>query len=1101
MESGEQLNLLRPVEEVRQEPGLDLPDHARFPYNYNKRTVRSLIFKDLLNSRKPLIISGYTSLSMVIEFLAASHQKLVANEKAFETIQILIGNEPAPTQRTTFQMRNNNLAVEVQRYWLEERGISVFLCAKVIVAIDLLRRGKVEARLSDQSRPLHAKIFRGDEAVTCGSSNFSHSGLEFQHEANSRYQRKSEAKRYQETCQMAESYWELGRDYRDGLIELLELLLSVVSWQEALGRACAELLEGDWAKRYIQGQLYSDETALWPSQQQGIAHALWVIENVGSVLVADATGSGKTKMGAHLIHNVMQKMWRTGRIKTEIPILLCPPNVEAGWIEESHRCGQNIHTCSHGLLSQTKASKGEDVLRLIRRAQVLAVDEAHRFLNLKSNRTKQLFNNIADHVLLFTATPINRGPRDLIAIVDLLGADNFDDDLLETLNQIRRRRRGGENLTQLEQEKIQRAIQQFTVRRTKTMLNRMIESKPEAFRDKYGKLCRYPKHITEVYRCDSTYPASSQDCRLAAQIRQTATQLKGVQYLQKPIEMPTIFGYGGTPEQYVESRLKSAAALATYNVMASLRSSRICLVELIKGTEYAKTWGGISTKVKPQETGDILSKFQKSAGQPAKQVLEVANMPEWLIDPEQHAQTYHEEIRLYEHIAELVGQMSDGREVAKAKLLTKLLGRHSIVIAFDKNLITLANIHDRVKEGQPCEVLIATSNNKTDRDRANQACQLGSKQKGVILLCSDAMSEGINLQQASAVVNLDMPTVVRTAEQRIGRIDRMDSPHGQIEVFFPKDSEEFILSSDQQFVDRMRFASEMLGSNIPLPVELLTAELKLADSITRLEQGNEDETPADQLLDVFTPVRSLIEGEDALVRRDIYAQMKESDTRVIASVRAIHRKSISIVAARRPWVFFAIAGTEWGAPRWVYLDSPAADPVTDLEEVSHRLRSVLAEDVMDLPTDQLEQAAEVLKTFLLQLQRTEMLLLPRRKQRALEEMKTVLEDYLEKSVIANEQSRAEFVQQLLRLLEPDSKEPVDLGSLAERWLDLIRPIWYDCLLQQRRRHGPLRLKDIRQVLINEPLETQPLREAFAGLNLKYLKPLDERIVAAIVGVA
>lgn len=445
--------------------------------------------------------------------------------------------------------------------------------------------------------------------------------------------------------------------------------------------------------------------------------------------------------------------------------------------------------------------------------------------------------------------------------------------------------------------------------------------------------------------------------------------------------------------------------------------------------------------------------------------------------------------------------MSDGRETAKAKQLTQLLRKHSIVIAFDKSLITLADIRDRIKERQQCEVLIATGNNKKERDRANQVCQLGSKQQGVILLCSDAMSEGINLQQASAVVNLDMPTVVRTAEQRIGRIDRMDSPHDQIEVFFPQDSEEFTLPSDQRFVDRMRFSSEMLGSNIPLPDELLRAEQKLADSFTRIEQENEDEISADQILDVFTPVRSLVEGSNALVSQDVYAQMRESDARVIASVRAIQRKSISIVAARSPWVFFAIAGTEWGAPRWVYLDSPTAAPETDLEEVSNRLRSALAEDVMDLPTDQLEKAARVLETFLQQLHRTEMLLLPRRKQRALEEMKIVLGDYLEKATITNEQNRADFVRQLLKLLEPDSKEPVDLGSLAERWIDLVRPIWYDCLLQQKRRYGPLRLKNIRQALIDEPFETQRLREAFTGLDLEYLKPLDERIVAAIVGIA
>ena len=120
---------------------------------------------------------------MVIEFLAECHQKLEADGNAFDTIQILIGNEPLPTQRATFRLKDSNLATEVQRYWLEDRGISIFLYAKVIVAIELLRSGKVEARLSNQSRPLHAKIFRGDDVITLGSSNFSQSGLELQHEA------------------------------------------------------------------------------------------------------------------------------------------------------------------------------------------------------------------------------------------------------------------------------------------------------------------------------------------------------------------------------------------------------------------------------------------------------------------------------------------------------------------------------------------------------------------------------------------------------------------------------------------------------------------------------------------------------------------------------------------------------------------------------------------------------------------------------------------------------------------------------------------------------------------------------------------------------
>ena len=1089
-----QLNLFN-LPEALPEPNLNLPAHERFPYNYGEHKVKPLIFGDLRRSRYPMIISGYTSLSMIIEFLALCHQDLERNPAAFETIQILIGNEPTPTQQASYRLQQHDLPQEIQRYWLEERGISIFLCAKVIVAIELIRSGKVQVRLRDYGRPLHAKMFKGDEAIASGSSNFSHSGLELQYEINHRYERTKEKKRFEETCQIAENYWQLGRDYRDDLITLLELLLSVVTWQEALARACAELLKGEWAQRYIRSQPYGDETALWLSQQQGIAHALWVIENVGSVLIADATGSGKTKTGAHLIRSVIRKLWETGKIQQEIPVLLCPPSVEDSWRTEVRGCGQNVEICSHGILSHSTDEKRQEVLKIIRRTQVLAVDEAHRFLNLDSNRTKFLFNNIADHVLLFTATPINKGPQDLIAIIDLLGADNFDDDILNTLSRIRRRHgRFDEKVSKAELEKIQRAIQRFTVRRTKTMLNRMIDANPEAYKDKHGRLCRYPRHHSKTYLCDR--PENEQDCQLAAQIRETASQLRGLIYLQKAIEVPEVFN--GTQEQYLESRLNSAAALVMYNVMASLRSSRACLLEHIHGTAQAKAWAAISAKVKTQDTGNIVAKLRQQAEQPPQQILTI-EMPVWLKDGDEYQQACLEEIQRYEHIADLVRQMSPGRESAKVEHLIDLLCRHSIVIAFDKNLITLAALRDRIQQQSRCEVVVATGGSNIEKKRANQVCQLGSTESGVIVLCSDAMSEGINLQQASAVVHLDMPTVVRVAEQRIGRIDRMDSPHLTIEVFLPKDREEFTLSSDQRFLSRVQFASEILGSNMPLPDELL-ADVNLPDIIAKLDEAEGTDTPSDNLLDAFAPVRALVEGEQALIYQDIYHQMCDSDARVIASVQAIATKRISVVAARRSWVFFAIAGTQWGAPRWVYLDSPEATPITDLEDVSQHLRNVLHEGVSNLPQEQMERAAKVLRDFLQQLRKTEELLLPRKKQRALQEMRIVLQVYREEAAICGDREREELVQKLLELTLPESDEPVDLGSIAERWLDLIRPVWYDQLIK-RRRSGPLRLRDIQQVLIKqEPLKTEHIKAGFSR-ELRFLKPLDERIVAAIVGVA
>jgi hypothetical protein len=49
------------------------PNRERFPYNYEKSSVGSIIEKDLRSSKNPLIITGYASLEKNIDFLADCH--------------------------------------------------------------------------------------------------------------------------------------------------------------------------------------------------------------------------------------------------------------------------------------------------------------------------------------------------------------------------------------------------------------------------------------------------------------------------------------------------------------------------------------------------------------------------------------------------------------------------------------------------------------------------------------------------------------------------------------------------------------------------------------------------------------------------------------------------------------------------------------------------------------------------------------------------------------------------------------------------------------------------------------------------------------------
>ncbi len=80
----------------------------------------------------------------------------------------------------------------------------------------------------------------------------------------------------------------------------------------------------------------------------------------------------------------------------------------------------------------------------------------------------------------------------------------------------------------------------------------------------------------------------------------------------------------------------------------------------------------------------------------------------------------------------------------------------------------------------------------------------------------------------------------------------------------------------------------------------------------------------------------------------------------------------------------------------------------------------------------------------------------------------------------------------------EDRAEVDLGALADHWLALVHPVWQAYL---KRGGGPrlLRLRDIRSELKRHPLATEQLRALVT--KARWVRPVDERVVAAIVGVA
>lgn len=1045
------------------------PPMERFPHNRPNRQVAGVVLEDLLLSREALIVTGYASLSELLQLASRCSE-------ATPRLRVIFGEEPFPTNKTRFVLGRNTFSDELREHWLE-RGISLRLSGAIIRTKQFLDNGRLTARIQGPQQELHAKIYVGDAAVTVGSSNFTDPGLRRKREGNSRFTRHGESKRYAEATDLAEIYWSGGVDFSRELHDLLDELLQKVTWQHALARACAELLEGRWAtERYRLPESWRREAPLWPSQEQGIAQALWILENVGSVLIADAAGSGKTRMGAHLTAAVRRRLLVHGREGAMDPLIACPPDaVLEKWRDELAGCGMTATMpFSHGILSRASANDHGRAQHAIQRAPVVVVDEAHNFHNAGSNRTRAILGNLADHKILFTATPVSR-PGDLLATVDLLGADNFDDEALDMMEQLLRgRARHALDLTKEETARLKTEIAKFTVRRTRSMLNAAIGREPERYCNDEGTPCRYPRHEPRFYHCDE--PAEY--TRVAREIRERAARLRGVLFLVQGLELPLDLADDGWDEaKFVSMRLRGARGLARYHVMAAFRSSRAALLEHVYGTAAAQSEFKLRGLSKA-ESGNVVGELRALDGPPTQQVS--CELPDWLRDSDAHATAVAEEISIYEEIAGLVVRLPSVREDAKARVLADLAEKHQAVLAFDSRPITLADLIGRVRQRTSARVVLATGGDTAGRRQVTDLLQRNNDGDRVIALCSDSMAEGFNLQGASAVMHLDMPAVVRIAEQRNGRVDRMDSPHEAIEALWPKDPEEIALRADERLIANNEFVDRVLGANLTLPSDDGPTVVEPHTVVEELSRRGQDWDE-----DAFSPVRGLLEGKDRLVPAAIYEEVRTSRARLVSAV--------SVVRSARPWVFLAVGATERTAPRWVYFDAPNGAPVTSLGDVAAQLRVRLGATTEDADFD--DAASDQLAEFLHHLQASERSLLPRQKQRALHQMEDTLRWY-QSQTREDDVERHQALRELLRLVEPLSA--FDLASVAACWLDAIRPTRYRWLQRRTKRKGFARLREIDRDLRDHPLTTEWLREVFQGLQGS--RPLDERIVAVIIGI-
>ena len=1056
-------------------------NQTEYPVNEGNDNVRKEIMNDISVKRNITIVTGYAGLPTLIE--------LISKAKTVENFSIVFGNEPYIDNKNRTVFAAKKIEKEAEEYWLS-KGISPSKCAGVIRAISLIEGGILSAKFSSK-RNLHAKMMRTEDYVIFGSSNYSEGGLRKNREFNKVAVIGSED--YKVVSNFIDGCSLESEDYSERFKQILIQMLHPTTWKEALGKACSSLLEGDWVDSEIAG-LAGQWNKLWPHQKQAVAQALSLAEIHGGAIIADPTGSGKTNslaMAMRVNYNRLISK-NIGTMDSTVPVLVCPPSVENNWHRAlGDKVGLSCQVISMGILSQQKKQSSKNRVEHIARTPLIGVDEAHNYLNKNSNRTKKLKEHNADVTLLATATPINTGFSDLIRELEILGIGLYDPDLKKELWRLENDINSKNQDVRLGARKRARElIQPYMVRRTRTEIKDIAIQHQEKYLDEEGRNCNFPEYDARSYSVDC-----EKDNEILMRIISEVKQITGLSRINKVRRTQKEEENGVTEEACLRRTLSGSKGLAQSQIWSFLDSSKIALIEHIQGTVFAEEKFGIRTNKSQPSTGvlNILEKKKRPDFHLSEKVTHSVDFPRWLVDEDKFQEKLELEKATYKKIVELLGMLSSTREKRKIALIKEKIDEGKKILAFDKSIITLCYFEKELSILLGKEFVSkydGTSSKDKKKKVAKAEAEFGkfSNEIARVGLMSDSMSEGINLQGASVLINLDWATTIRLNEQRVGRIDRMDTRHNSIEVYWPE--EDLVLEQkSSNAIERNKLVEDVIGSNLELPPDLDTEFRKVAEGVDEYAPTNHQDVVKElfverhSLEDAFKPVRDLI-GVGGIVDIDTYEKMKEIDAKILSKV--------SLIESDEKWCFACISTRKNGPPIWVLIDgkemrSEQRGIDTDFRKISDFLRERLPNSE-DAEHD--EETDEIISDYLQHLQAYESLTFSNRKTKIVESARDILKDWKPNS------NAAESVESiLLNNISSANVARVDLNGFIQKWGSLMREYQrrLDELPKPKRRNQKLS-----DYMKNNPPPEGYLEARFRGLST--IDPVDERVIALIIGL-
>jgi len=272
-----------------------------------------------------------------------------------------------------------------------------------------------------------------------------------------------------------------------------------------------------------------------------------------------------------------------------------------------------------------------------------------------------------------------------------------------------------------------------------------------------------------------------------------------------------------------------AAALVTYSLLRQWASSRAAFVGALR-RRLAKAVA-LTTSL---EAGRWPTRNELAAWSWAGEAVQLA-LPD-LLAPAAASASHNSEMLLSTVRAHSKGlkalltrlRATADPDIARANALMEIRQRHpgARVIAFSQYAETVHALSRLLIDRLPGVAALTASGGRVIGGRVTRREVLAQFSPGCapaapaqridLLVTTDVLSEGLDLQRASVVVHLDLPWNPARLEQRVGRVRRIGSDHDEIFIYAlaPPAASEHVLRVESRLRAKIGMAARVIGLDL-----------------------------------------------------------------------------------------------------------------------------------------------------------------------------------------------------------------------------------------------------------------------------------------------